>query len=196
MAMNVPMLPDSVEKFGNLFTRKVGRTILWVMGWKFEGSFPDDRKCILIVAPHTSNWDFVIGIAVMFAVGFRGRWLGKHTIFRKPFGTYMKWMGGIPVDRTKPGNVVDQVISEIESSESIVLGMSPEGTRKKVERWKTGFYRIARGANIPIVPVTLDYSKKKIRFMASLLPTGDLESDISFLQGLFKGEHAKHPDKY
>lgn len=196
MGLNVPPVPDSVEKFGNFFTRGIARTILRVMGWKFEGSFPDCKKMMLIVAPHTSNWDFFIGITAMFAIGFRARWLGKHTIFRKPFGTYMKWMGGIPVDRSKAGNVVDQVIFRIENSEKIVLGMSPEGTRKKVGRWKTGFYRIAKGANIPIVPVTLDYSKKKIRFMSSFLPTGDLESDISFLQGLFKGERAKHPAKY
>ena len=196
MAMNVPMLPDSVEKFGNLFTRGVARTILWVMGWKIEGNFPDCEKMMLIVAPHTSNWDFFIGITAMFAIGFRARWLGKHTIFRKPFGTYMKWMGGIPVDRTKPGNVVDQVISEIESSDSIVLGMSPEGTRKKLERWKTGFYRIARGANIPIVPVTFDYKTRKVVIMSLFVPTGELEADILYLQGLFKGEHAKYPGKY
>jgi len=196
MAMNMPMLPDSVEKFGNFFTRGVARTILWVMGWKIEGNFPDCKKMMLIVAPHTSNWDFFIGITVMFAIGFRARWLGKHTIFRKPFGTYMKWMGGVPVDRSKAGNVVDQVISKIENSEKIVLGMSPEGTRKKVDRWKTGFYRIANGANIPIVPVTFDYKTRIVVIMSPFVPTGELEADILYLQGLLKAESARHPAKY
>ncbi len=196
MTMNIPVVPDELEKFGNFFTRSIGRFILWVMGWKFEGNLPENKKFMIIVAPHTSNWDFFIGITVVFAVGFRAHWLGKHTIFRKPFGTYMKWMGGIPVDRSRAVNVVDQVIFRIKEEESMVLGMSPEGTRKKVERWKTGFYRIAKGAGIPIVPTALDYSKKTIEFFSPFLLTGDQESDIFHLQQLFQGVIPKYPAKY
>lgn len=196
MPMNIPVVPDGLEKIGNFFTRSVGRFILWVMGWKFEGIFPDHKKFILIVGPHTSNWDFFIGINVMFAVGFRAHWLGKHTIFRKPFSTYMKWMGGIPVDRGRAENVVDQIISRIMSEDTIVLGMSPEGTRKKVERWKTGFYRIAEGVGIPIVPVTMDYSKKTIGFLPPFRLTGDQVSDISHLKQLFQGVIPRHPAKH
>ena len=108
----------------------------------------------------------------------------------------MRWMGGIPVDRSKPGNVVDQVLSEIENADRIVLAISPEGTRKKVKHWKTGFYRIAQGAEMTIVPIVLDYGMKTIRFLPPFMPTGEQESDISHLQGLFMAASARHPGKY
>ncbi|RLE15678.1 MAG: acyltransferase [Acidobacteria bacterium] len=194
--MTYPIVPEGLEKFGNFFTRWIGRFILRIMGWRVEGGFPDYRKFVMIVAPHTSNWDFFIGITTVFAIGFRGRWLGKHTIFKKPFGSYMKWMGGIPVDRSKAENVVDQVVERIKDADTIVLGMSPEGTRKKVPHWKTGFYRIARGADVPIVPVTLDYRSKTIKICPPFILTGDQESDIAYLQEFFDGDSAKYPEKY
>ncbi|NOZ12864.1 MAG: acyltransferase [Acidobacteria bacterium] len=196
MTIYIPSVPKNMERFGNCFTRFVGRLILRIMGWRFEGRLPNEKKLLFIVAPHTSNWDFFLGITAVFAIGFRVNWLGKHTIFRKPFGTYMKWMGGIPVDRGKAGHVVDQVIARIRESDGMALGMSPEGTRKKVSHWKSGFYRIAEGAGIPIVPVSLDYAKKTITFMPPFVPTGNQKSDVGILQHLFDGVTAKYPEKF
>ena len=196
MPLNVPQVPEGVERFGNFFTRGIARMILRLMGWRFDGTFPERKKMLLAVAPHTSNWDFFLGIAAVFAIGFRARWLGKHTIFKKPFGSYMKWMGGIPVDRGKAENVVDQVISRIRNAETIILGMAPEGTRKKVLRWKTGFYRIAQGAEIPIVPVSLDYREKKISVHPLFWPTGNQDADIAYLKELFGNVTAKYPEKF
>ncbi len=196
MAMYIPSVPEDVERFGNCFTRFIGRSILRIMGWKFEGELPNEKKLLFIVVPHTSNWDFFIGITAVFAIGFRANWLGKHTIFRKPFGTYMKWMGGIPVDRGRAGHVVDQVIVRIKEAETIALGMSPEGTRKKVKQWKSGFYRIAEGAKIPIVPVSLDYAKKTISFLPLFRTTGDQASDMAILQYFFDNVVAKYPEKF
>ncbi len=196
MSVNVPAVPKKMEAFGNFFTRTIGRFILKTMGWTFEGNFPDLEKFIIIVAPHTSNWDFFIGISAMFAIGFRARWLGKHTIFRKPFGRILRWMGGIPVNRSQAGNVVEQIVCLIKQSETMILGMSPEGTRKKVDRWKSGFYRIAEGAGIPIVPLAMDYGKKVIRIYPPFGVSGNPERDFVTLRGIFKDVTAKHPENF
>lgn len=174
----------------------IGRSILRIMGWSFEGGFPDTGKMVLIVAPHTSNWDFFIGIAVCFAIGFRGSWLGKHTIFRAPFRSYMRWLGGIPVDRSKSTGVVDQVVELFNSSDHLILGMSPEGTRSKVTRWKTGFYHIANGAGVPILPVYFDYGRKVVGLTDPFYTTGDVDRDIAVLKEIYKGVQAKNPEKY
>lgn len=156
---------------------------LW--GWSFDGGIPDFAKGVVIVAPHTSNWDFLIGVAAMFALGLRVVFLGKHTLFRWPLGPVMRWLGGVPVDRRSSGGVVRETVALFDRRERMVLALSPEGTRSSVERWKTGFYHIAVAADVPIVPIALDYGERQIRIGSLFVPTGDLERDLGELEEFF-----------
>lgn len=165
-------------------------------GWRFEGAFPDLAKFVVIVAPHTSNWDFVIGVIAMFAVGIRLTFLGKHTLFRWPLGAVMRWLGGVPVDRHSPHNVVDQTIARFASQDAMVLALSPEGTRKKLPEWRTGFHYVARGAGVPIVPVALDYRTRAIRIFSVHHPGVDADTDRHVLGALFDAGMAFHPSRY
>ena len=140
---------------------------------------------VIIVAPHTSNWDFILGVIIRGAMGFRANFLGKKSLFRKPFGFIFMWLGGIPVDRSSKRNLVDQVVAEAQKRSSFILAITPEGTRSKVEKWRTGFYYIALNANIPIVICQLDYEYREARFLAPLYPTGNLEVDMKFIKDQF-----------
>lgn len=164
-------------------------------GWTFEGELPNVSKAVVIVVPHTSNWDFVIGVLGLFAVGVRVSWLGKHTIFRPPSGWLMRWLGGIPVDRGSSRGVVEQIVARFRSSDALLLGLSPEGTRRRVERWRTGFYHIALGAGCVIAPITFDYGSSTIRFGTPLTPTGALERDLGELGRFFAGATARRPER-
>ena len=130
----------------------VGRNALKLMGWRIEGELPRLDKFVAIGAHHTSNWDFVIFIALKFVLRLNARWFGKHSIFRWPFGGLMRSWGGIPIQRHLSLNMVEQAIQGFRDNREFILVLSPEGTRKKVERWKMGFYHIALGAGVPIVP--------------------------------------------
>ncbi len=156
-------------------------------GWRFEGIFPNLPKAIYIVVPHTSNWDFLVGISTIFALRLRVSYLGKHTVFRWPLGILMTWLGGIPVDRDSAKDVVTQVAERFRSSDKLLLALSPEGTRSQVTRWKTGFHRIALETGVPIVPVSPDYSQKLVRFGLPMEPTADLAADLHYLEDFFAG---------
>jgi 1-acyl-sn-glycerol-3-phosphate acyltransferase len=158
-----------------------------VLGWRVEGDMPNRPKFVLIVAPHTSNWDFPVGMSAKLALGLAAAWVGKHTIFRWPFGGLLRSVGGIPVDRSASNDVVQQMVAEFARRERMVFALAPEGTRKKVERWKTGFYHIARGAGVPIVPVALDWGVKAIRIMPAFETTGNADADIAALRLMFDG---------
>jgi len=148
---------------------------------------PNLRKFVIIVAPHTSNWDFPVGMSAKLALGLSAIWLGKHTLFRGPFRVILRALGGIAVNRSASNDVVQQVTDEFARHERLVLAVAPEGTRKKVERWKTGFYHIARSAGVPIVPVALEWEQRAIRIMPAFTPTDDADSDIAALRQLFAG---------
>jgi 1-acyl-sn-glycerol-3-phosphate acyltransferase len=165
---------------------------MWAAGWSFEGSIPDVAKAVIIVAPHTSNWDFVIGAAGMLALDLDLRFLGKHTLFKGPMGVLMRLLGGIPVDRAQPGSgVVEEMGERIKSSDHLLLAVAPEGTRGDVGRWKTGFHRIARAAEVPILAIALDYGRRQIRFREPFTPSPDLEADIVELQEFFADSHGR-----
>ncbi len=166
------------------------------MGWGFENEVPDVDRSVAIVAPHTSNWDFAVGILAILALGLDARWLGKHQIFRWPFGAVWRWLGGIPVDRGAAGGVVDAAVQLFRERASLMLGLSPEGTRGRVERWKSGFYRIALEAQVPILPVAFDYRSRRIIFCPRLQPTGDQETDVARLRSHFTAAMAKEPGQY
>lgn len=184
--VKLPEMGASVPKRGWRVGRLVGRAVFRAAGWSFPGSIPDIPKGVIIVAPHTSNWDFVIGAAAMLAMDLDARFLGKHTLFKGPLGVFMRWLGGIPVDRSLSGSgVVEDMVVQFNQSEQLILALAPEGTRKAVAQWKTGFHRIALAAGVPIVATALDWGRREIRFREPLLPTDDVTADVEVLQRFF-----------
>jgi 1-acyl-sn-glycerol-3-phosphate acyltransferase len=166
------------------------------MGWRFEGQVPDLPKVVLIVAPHTSNWDFVVGLAADLGLDLRARFLGKDTLFRPPLGWLMRWAGGIPVDRVAAEGVTDAAVASFRSEAQLCLAIAPEGTRRRVERWKTGFWRIARGAGVPIWPVALDWSRRVVQLMPPFHTTEDMEADLFALRSRYTAAMARKPGQY
>lgn len=185
--LDVPELGEAVPQRGNGFSALLGRMILGIRGWRFEGAVPNVSKAVIIVVPHTSNWDFIIGVAAVFAMGLRASFLGKHTLFNWPFGPLMRWLGGVPVDRRSKRGLVEETVGLFAANEKLILGLSPEGTRSNVDRWRTGFYYVAMEAGVPIVPAAFDYSRKLIRFGGCFNPTGDIEDDLRVLGEFFFG---------
>lgn len=176
--------------------RSVGVLALRMLRWRVDGNLPDVSRLVVIVAPHTSNWDFVVGFSAYLALQLDATWFGKHTLFRWPMGPVLRHFGGIPVVRTKATNVVDLYVREFGRRERMVLALAPEGTRRKVEGWRTGFYHIAVGAGVPIVPVALDYAARRVRILPAFVPTGDLVHDLVQLQANFTPAMARHPAGY
>jgi len=194
--INLIKVPDAVPQRGNRVTRFLGQAYMALTGWRLEGEVPDLPKFVLIVAPHTSNADFLVGMGPLFALGLRLSFMAKQSLFWEPFGTYLRWVGGVSVDRKAPGGSVREALNQFEERDKFVLVITPEGTRVKVKRWKTGFYRIARTANVPIVPITFDYGSKEFRFGSPLMPTGDMKEDIKTLQEFYSDIQAKYPENY
>jgi 1-acyl-sn-glycerol-3-phosphate acyltransferase len=180
-----PDLPPSLPRRGNVFTKALGRTLLALAGWRVEGELPDRAKLVAIVAPHTSNWDFVVGILVVFALGLRVRFLGKHTLFRPPLGWLMRWLGGTPVVRDTPQGAVTDAADMIARGDRVLLGIAPEGTRTRGKPWRSGFYNIALAARVPILPAAFDYPAKALRLFPLFEPTGDYAADLARLQALY-----------
>ena len=195
--VNVPAVTPNLARRGNAFLRWVMIGLMRLTGWRFTGAdFPDCRKFVLIVAPHTSNWDFPVGIMAMYALGIRGTFLGKDTLFKFPLGIVMRFLGGFPVDRTSRSDVVTQTVELVERSDRIIIVLSPEGTRKLTSRWRSGFYWIARKTGMPILPIGFDHSKREIVVNALFEPTGDQDADVAALRKLFRPEMARFPEKY
>jgi 1-acyl-sn-glycerol-3-phosphate acyltransferase len=161
-------------------------------GWRFEGNFPDLTKFVIAVAPHTSNWDFLHGAAAMFALDLRVNFIGKHTLFVWPFSAFLRWMGGIPVDRSAPHGVVGEAVASFGGPGPHVLVIAPEGTRRRVERFKTGFLHIARGAAVPVLLVALDYGQRRV-VIGPLLEVG---SDIDAERRRIEAHFALIPGRY
>lgn len=168
-----------------------------LLGWKMSNNFPSDlKKYVVIAAPHTSWQDFPIGILARNASGEKINFIGKDTLFNPPFGFIFRWLGGTPVDRSKSNNLVDAIVDIFNSKEKFRLALSPEGTRKKTERWKTGFYYIAKGANVPIILVTLDFEHKQIKISDPFYTTDDMEKDFEYFHSFYKGVKGKHPELF
>ncbi len=182
-----PELPPSLPRRGSAVTRTLSRTLLALAGWRVEGEIPDRSKLVAIVAPHTSNWDFVLGIAAMYSLGLRIRFLGKHTLFRPPLGWLMRWLGGTPVVRETPQGAVNAAVDMMAGEDKVVLGLAPAGTRTRGAPWRSGFYHIAVAANAPILPVAFDFGRRAIRLFPLLEPCGDYAADLEKLQVLYDG---------
>jgi 1-acyl-sn-glycerol-3-phosphate acyltransferase len=157
---------------------------------------PDEPKIVLIVAPHTSNWDFLTGLWAKFALRLKARFLGKHTLFWWPLGAFLRWLGGIPIDRSKPTGITEDSARAFRENDRLMLVIAPEGTRRRSQRWKSGFYRIAVAADVPILLVAFDYSRKVIRLGPLFRPTGDYEKDLPKIQSHFHAGMALRPEHY
>jgi 1-acyl-sn-glycerol-3-phosphate acyltransferase len=174
----------------------IGRFMMRLTGWRIVGALPELPKFVIIVAPHTSNWDFFAGLWALFALDLRSEWFGKDSLFRPPLGTLMRLINGRPVRRDTPEGVVTQMAAVVRAEPRFVLTITPEGTRKAVDHWRTGFYRIAEAASVPIVPVAFDWSRREVRIMAPVYPSGDLDADIAGLQALYRPEMARHTEGF
>lgn len=178
------------------FVHWVSGAFLKLGGWKIEGDWPAFDKMVLVAAPHTSNWD---GINMLAAAGYyrvRLRWMGKKSLTQGPFGWLIKWLGCVPIDRSKANDVVGAMAEAFAREERMVLAIPPEGTRSAVREWKSGFYHIAVGANVPIVLSVLDYGKRKVRLAAVVFPSGDYEADLALIQAHYADAQGKHRDQF
>lgn len=168
-----------------------------ILGWKLVGSFPSYlKKYVVIAAPHTSWHDFYIAILARNVSGEKIHFIGKDSLFKWPFGFFFRSLGGTPVDRSSNNNLVDAIVQIFDSKEEFRLGLSPEGTRKKVNTWKTGFYFIAKGANIPIVMATLDFENKQVKISAPYYTTDNQEKDFEHIYSFYKGVKGKRPEQF
>lgn len=167
---------------------------LKLSGWRTVGSPPALDKYVLIAAPHTSNWDFALMLPVVLKYRLDVHWLGKHTLFPRAVGWLMRWLGGIPINRTAAHNTVDQAAAAFEQSRKLVLLITPEGTRGKVEQWKAGFYHIARRVQLPIQLAFLDVRSKTVGFGPLFKPTGDIEADMRAMMAFYYDKHGIHPE--
>lgn len=164
-------------------------------GWKIRGQFPPHlTRYIAAVAPHTSNWDFVVGLAARSILRMqRSRFLGKSQLFKAPYGWFFRSLGGLPVDRTKKADMVDQVVQFFNQYDPFILAIAPEGTRKKVDRLKTGFYYISKKAGVPIIPCGFDFEKREVVIGQPMYPTDDMEKDMASLLSFYRKIKGKNP---
>jgi 1-acyl-sn-glycerol-3-phosphate acyltransferase len=172
----------------------IGRAYAWLLGWDVEGELPESGKFILVGAPHTSNWDFTFMLMVSFIYRVRVSWLGKDSLFKRPFDGIMRWLGGIPVQRESRHGVVEQIADRFRRAKNMVLVIAPAGTRKKLNHWKSGFYWIAYSAQVPILCGALDYGRKIATLGLSFVPTGDIKADMDRIRGFYVGVQGKYPE--
>ena len=178
-----------------MMQKQFGRFLLRLVGWKIVGELPKDKKYVIVVAPHTSNWDFIYGLFGRFAVGVKINFLAKIQLFFFPLGLFLKAVGGVPVDRSKKNKTVDQVVELFRSHDEFVLAITPEGTRSSVNRWKEGFYHIACQAKLPIVMIGPDYSTREIRIREPFQPSGDIDTDFPKILDFFRTIKGRYPKK-
>ena len=172
----------------------IGKLWLRLFGWKVRGVSPTYRKFVLIAAPHTSAWDFPFMLATAYVMRVHISWLGKHTLFKPPWGWLMRRLGGIPVDRRAPHSLVTQLAERFRSSEALVLAIPPDGTRGKVDLWKSGFYHIASASEVPIGLGYLDYGRKLCGLGMFVLPSGNVNEDMNHIRDFYRGIRGKYPE--
>ena len=167
--------------------RGFSRATLKLLGWKVVGSMPPEiKQCVLIAAPHTSNWDMPLSLMIAFSLDTQLHWVGKQSIFKFPFGGLMRWMGGIPVDRSHSNNMVSATIDKFKELPELRIMMSPEGTRARVTQWKSGFYHIAHGAQVPVALAFVDYKNKRGGIGKFIITSGDYDKDMIDINAFYK----------
>ena len=194
--MNIPELGQLTPKRGNILTRAIGRALLAGYRWQVKGKMHNAPKFVMVLAPHTSLWDFYTPNATMLAVGFRSSWLFAASPTFWPLDIFMRWLGGIPVHRSMSHNLVSQMVKHFNDSDSLVLTIFPEGRLSKVLKWKTGFWHIAVQAGVPIQLVSLDYGKRVTEFGPVIEPSHSIEADMERIQKYYQDVQAKHPNKF
>jgi len=172
----------------------IGRAYYRLSGWRLEGQMPNYAKSVVIVGPHTSNWDFIVFLMGSFVLGIRGQWLGKDTIFWGPLGWLFRRLGGIPLDRNSSHDLVTQAVEALRNSSEMTLVLAPEGTRKKSNHWKSGFYYFALGAGVPIVMAYADFARKTAGIGGEVWPTGDVDADLAKIRAFYDGVTPRHPE--
>ncbi len=178
--------------------KRLSKWILTRLGWKIEGQYPDVErvpKAVVIVIPHTSNWDFPLGLLVRSAIGADIKFVAKSSLFRPPFGWLFRWLGGYPVERSRRTNYVQSMVEVFNREPQLHVVIAPEGTRSKVDRLRTGFYYIAKGAGIPIIMCRFDWGTKTVAFREPFHPTNDVESDFQTIEAFFRGAKGKIPEQ-
>lgn len=171
----------------------LGRAWLWAGGWTVVGEMPGLPKFVIVAAPHKTNWDLPNAIAGGLHFGVPVHWMGKASLFKWPYTGFMRWLGGIPVDRSKSNNAVAQMVEKFASARELIVVIPPEGTRGDVARWKSGFYYIAHGANIPLVLAFIDYNERRIGIAQMFHPTGNYDADLAAIQAVYAGLAAPLP---
>lgn len=175
--------------------RFIGRTWLKAFGWTIADEMPRVPKAVFVAAPHTSNWDLPFTLAIAWSLDMDVSWAGKDNLFRPPFGPIMKALGGVPIDRTKRGNQVEAIADAIRGAERLYLVIAPSGTRSKRDHWKSGFYRIAQAANVPMMLGFLDYANKRGGLAFTMQPSGDVAADMDRIRTFYEKVRGKHPDR-
>lgn len=186
-------LPDKLPRRGNRMTHALAILFMAAVGWRITGTMPNLDKFIIVGVPHTSNWDFVMVIATAAALGVRISWMGKHSLFRGPMGPIMRWLGGVPVNRHAAHGVVGENVAAFSERSKLILCITPEGTRSKVREWKSGFYQIALGAQVPILLAAFDYDRKAVDFGPLVQPGGNYEADLACMKAHYAPIRGKHP---
>lgn len=184
--LDLPVPGPRVPRRGSRFLRFVGRALLRLAGWRITGELPNVRKLIILAAPHSSLWDGVGGIGGAFAMSISAHFMGKHTLFERWYGRIMRFAGGIPVDRRRAHGAVTDMAREFRDRESLWLAIAPEGTRKPVARWKTGFWHIARAAGVPIFQVAFHYPEKRIVIGPLYWVGKDMDDDVARVQRFYR----------
>ena len=184
----LPLPPNAPRVPGARVSRAIGRTLLWLGGWQMAGTFPDLPKLVLIGAPHSSNWDGIWGFAAKMALGLDIKILGKDALFKVPVvGWLLRRMGVIPVDRRASHGVVEQSAALFREADRLWFGLAPEGTRKPVERWKTGFWKIAKTADVPVLPAYFHYGRKVVGIGPPFELGDDMNADIARIREWYRG---------
>jgi 1-acyl-sn-glycerol-3-phosphate acyltransferase len=176
--------------------RALARGWLRLSGWRVEAALPPQAPCVLIGAPHTSNWDFPLLLVAILDLGLDLKWMGKHTLFRTPWGPLMRWLGGIAVNRTQNNNLVASTVQAFADNPGLIVCIPPEGTRSKVQRWRSGFYHIAVGAGVPILLSVIDAEHKTLRVLGEYRPSGiNPEHEIHAIQQFYRGYRGLRPER-
>jgi 1-acyl-sn-glycerol-3-phosphate acyltransferase len=189
-----PTVPPRVAHGGNRFTFWLGRSVLRLCGWRVTGNLPDLEKVLVIGAPHTSNWDWVLAVLVMWSLGIRMTYLVKDTAFWWPAGWFLRLTGAMPVNRSNPRGIAEDVAESIRRSERIIVVITPEGTRSRVEKWKTGFLRIAELAEVPVVQYSFDYPTRTMHLGPVAELTGDVDVDIARIREYYRPFRGYRPE--
>ena len=188
-------VPEHLRGRWGGFFQWLGKAVLSSIGWQVTGNIPNEARLLIIAAPHTSNWDFILGISALFAINVNIKWLGKNSLFIHGIAWFFKWLGGIPVNRENPNLLIDYVVKTVEKEKGLIIGIAPEGSRKKVDRWKSGFLRIAKQTDAKILFLSIDAPSKKLKIGEIFEPSGDNEKDIKFVMNYFKQYKGINPDQ-